>query len=632
MSTKPTLSQKMRYAFENTLSKGTPAIIMWLAILSLLIVIISATLLAITGIRQPDDEDLNFFEATWRSLMHTMDAGTLGGDSGWSFRIVMLFVTIGGIFILSSLIGTLTSGLESTLDEMRKGRSQVLEKDHTLILGWSSKVFSIISELIIANENQKKPRIVILADKDKVEMEDEIRSKFPDTGNTKIICRTGSPLDLVDLEVASPHDARSIIILSPEEGNTDTHVIKSILAITNNPKRRAGKYHIVAEIRNEENMEAAELVGGDEAVLVLAGDLIARVTAQTCRQSGLSVVYTELLDFDGAEIYFKDEPSLSGKTYKDALFSYENSAVMGLFHANGEVSINPAMDTKIMSGDKIIAVAEDDDTIVLSKKTAFDVDLQAIINEAAKHSEKERTLILGWNEKGNSIIRELDNYVAAGSEILVVAESADAAAAVNELKASLKNITLQFKNANTTEKAVLTSLNIETYNHIIISCYTDIDIQEADAKTLITLLHLRNIADTGKKDISIVSEMLDVRNRELAEVTKADDFIVSDKLISLMLSQLSENKHLQKVFSTLFAAEGSEIYLRPAKDYVKPGSSTNFYTIMESAAVKGETAIGYRIQSQSKMAGEAYGVVVNPDKSKKISWTENDKVIVLAED
>jgi len=632
MSTKPTFSQKMRYAFENTLSKGTPAIIMWLAILSLLIVIISASLLALTGIKQPDDEDLNFFEATWRSLMHTMDAGTLGGDSGWSFRIVMLFVTIGGIFILSSLIGTLTSGLESTLDEMRKGRSQVLETEHTLILGWSSKVFSIISELIIANENQKKPRIVILADKDKVEMEDEIRSKFPDTKNTKIICRTGSPLDLVDLEVVSPHDARSIVIVSPEEGNADTHVIKSILAITNNPKRKKEKYHIVAEIRNEENMEAAELVGGDEAVLVLAGDLIARVTAQTCRQSGLSVVYTELLDFDGAEIYFKEERALTGKTYKDALFAYENSAVMGIFHGNGDVSINPAMDTKIVSGDKIIAVAEDDDTIMLSNKTAFGIDAPAIVNESEKATEKEHTLILGWNEKGNSIIKELDNYVAPGSEILVVAESADTAAAVEQLKGSLKNITLQFKKANTTEKAVLTSLNIDTYNHIIICCYTDIDIQEADAKTLITLLHLRNIADTTKKDISIVSEMLDVRNRELAEVTKADDFIVSDKLISLMLSQLSENKHLQKVFSTLFAAEGSEIYLRPASQYIKPGTSANFYTIMESAAIKGETALGYRIHTQSKMADKAYGVTVNPDKSKNVTWSENDKVIVLAED
>jgi voltage-gated potassium channel Kch len=605
---------------------------MWLAILSLLIVVIAAGLLSLTGIKQPEGEDLNFVEAAWQSLMHTMDSGTLGGDSGWPFRLIMLFVTIGGIFILSSLIGTLTSGLESTLDEMRKGRSKVLERDHTLILGWSSKVFSIISELMIANENQKKPRIVIMADKDKVEMEDEIRSKFPDTGKTKIICRTGSPLDLTDLEVVSPHDARSIIILSPEEGNADTHVIKSILAITNNPKRKQAKYHIVAEIRDQENMEAAELVGADETVLVLAGDLIARVTAQTCRQSGLSVVYTELLDFDGAEIYFRDEEKLYGKTYKDALFAYENSAVIGIYHPNGEVSINPSMDKIIGRGDKMIAISEDDDTIVLSGKTDFSLDMKYVVNEVQQNTAKEKTLILGWNEKGNAIIRELDNYVAKGSEVLVVAEQEEISGLISELKPTLKNIGANFKKANTTEKAVLNSLRIETYNHIIILCYANMEMQEADAKTLITLLHLRNISETAKKELSIVSEMLDVRNRELAEVTKADDFIVSDKLISLMLSQLSENRHLEKVFETLFSSEGSEIYLRPVTDYVRAGTNSNFYTIMESAALKGETAIGYRIQSNSKEPEKAYGVVVNPKKSEKINWNQNDKIIVLAED
>jgi ion channel POLLUX/CASTOR len=632
MNNKPTFSQRMRYAFENTLSKGTSAIIIWLAILSVLIVVIAGAVLAFTGIKQTEGEDLNFIEAAWQSLMHTMDSGALGGDSGWSFRIVMLFVTIGGIFILSSLIGTLTSGLENTLEEMRKGRSKVLESDHTLILGWSSKIFSIISELIIANENQKKPRIVIMADKDKVEMEDEIRSKFPDTGNMKIICRTGSPLDLTDLEVVAPHEARSIIILSPEEGNADTHVIKSILAVTNNPKRKQGKYHIVAEIRNQENMEAAELVGAGEAVIVLAGELIARVTAQTCRQSGLSVVYTELLDFDGAEIYFKEEEKLTGKSYKDALFAYENSAVIGLYHTNGEVTINPSMDKIIESGDKIIAISEDDDTIVLSGKTKFELELETIMNRSAKNQETEKTLILGWNQKGTSIIRELDNYVSKGSEVLVVAELMEVSGILNELKPILKNTDVQFKKANTTEKALLTSLPVDSYNHIIILCYEDMDIQEADAKTLITLLHLRNISETAKIDFSIVSEMLDVRNRELAEVTKADDFIVSDKLISLMLSQLSENAHLEKVFSTLFSAEGSEIYLRPVSDYIQPGSNTNFYTVLESAAAKGETAIGYRIEALSKDTEKAYGIVVNPDKSKKISWNEEDKIIVLAED
>ena len=36
-------------------------------------------------------------------------------------------------------------------------------------------------------------------------------------------------------------------------------------------------------------------MGGKEAIYVQGEDLIARVTAQTCRQSGLSVVYTALL-------------------------------------------------------------------------------------------------------------------------------------------------------------------------------------------------------------------------------------------------------------------------------------------------------------------------------------------------
>ncbi|MEW6467373.1 MAG: NAD-binding protein [Bacteroidota bacterium] len=630
---KASLKERLRYSFENTLSRGTIAIIFWLAVISTLIVIIAGCVIAFAGVKPEDSEQLGFIEAAWQSLMRTLDAGNLAGDLGWGYRAIMFCVTIGGIFIISSLIGTLTSGLESKLDEMRKGRSKVLESNHTLILGWSSKVFSIISELLIANENQKKPRIVIMADKDKVEMEDEIRSRFPDTKNTKIICRTGSPLDLNDLEVASPHDARSIIILSPEEGqNPDTHVIKSILAITNNPNRKKEKYHIVAEIREEANMEAARLVSNDEAVLVLAGDLIARVTAQTCRQSGLSVVYTELLDFDGAEIYFKDEPSLAGKTYKDALNAYEESAVMGLFHQDGSVSINPPMDKKIEAGDKLIAISEDDDTIVLSNKKDLGINTAALSDGAKASPRKESTLILGWNDKGLTIIRELDNYVAEGSEVVVVTENDGPKEDLDRLKQELKKQNLKFVKGSTTERALLDSLGVTSFNHIIILCYSDMDLQEADAKTLITLLHLRNISEQTGHDFSIVSEMLDMRNRELAEVTKADDFIVSDKLISLMLSQLSENKHLQRVFDDLFAAEGSEVYLKPATDYVKAGQEINFYTIIESAARKGETAIGYRIAAFASDPEKAYGVAVNPKKSARFRLGENDKVIVLAED
>ena len=155
--------------------------------------------------------------------------------------------------------------------------------------------------------------------------------------------------------------------------------------------------------------------------------------------------------------------------------------------------------------------------------------------------------------------------------------------------------------------------------------------QRADARTLITLLHLRDIASTAGDDFSIVSEMLDVRNRELAEVTQADDFIVSDKLVSLMLSQVSENKHLNAVFDDLFDPEGSEIYLKPAEDYVEPGRAVTFYTVVEAARRRGEVAIGYRVMTQANDASRSYGIVLNPVKSDAVTFAAGDRVIVLAE-
>lgn len=631
-----TLADRLRYRFENTLSAGPIAIIGWLAAASLVIVLVAGAVIAAGGISAGVDEagepdQWSFTEAAWNSLMRTFDAGNMADDKGWGLRIVTLLVTIGGIFIVSTLIGTITSGMENRIEEMRKGRSRVIETNHTLILGWSPKVFSILGELIIANENQKKPRVVILADRDKVEMEDEIRAKIPHTKNTRVICRSGSPLDLDNLDVVNPHEAKSVIILAPETDNPDTWVVKSILALTNNPNRRKDDYHIVAEIRDPKNLEAARLVGKHEVELILTGDVIARVTAQTCRQSGLSVVYQELLDFDGAEIYFCEEPRLVGKTYRQALSCFEASTLIGIMTPQFQVSVNPSMERVIAAGDRIIAISEDDDTIEYSDAPGA-VDREAIRHDVSSSPGVERTLLIGWNEKGENVVRELDGYVTQGSEVTLLSDNPAAAEGAKHLDADLQRQTVKFIHGDTTDRATLEAVDPTSFRHIIVLCDHDIDVQESDAKTLITLLHLRNLAEKKGRDLSIVSEMLDIRNRALAEVARADDFIVSDKLISLLLTQISENRHLSKVFEDLFDPEGSEIYLKPVKDYVETGRPMDFYTPLESAAARGETAIGYRIHAQHSNPDAAYGVVINPNKRNTVTFAPEDRLIVVAED
>lgn len=628
---KITWKDRLHYKFDDIMSRGTIALLAWLGLLSLALIVGVALVDWMTGVDVRDDGSrITLPMLIWMNLLRTLDSGTMGGDTGNDvFLGSMLVVTLGGIFIVSTLIGIISTGISSKLEELRKGRSFVIEQNHTLILGWTPQIYTIISELIAANANQKKSCIVILADKDKVAMEDELRARVAERGRTRIVCRTGSPLDPADLEIVNPHTARSIIVLMPELAEADTHVIKTILAITHNPHRKPDKYHIVAEIRDPRNLEVANMVGRDEAQIVLVGDLISRITVQTCRQSGLSVIYTELLNFGGDEIYFKHEPALVGKTFGEVLSAYKDSTVIGVQTQDGTVRLNPLMDTPILAEDKVIAISADDDTIKLNSPANLEIDENAMQSKQPAAPAPERTLVLGWNHRGPFIMRELEKYVAAGSQTLIVANVPD----MTDGFGALENQVVAFQQSDTTDRKALDALDAASFNHIIVLSYSDmLDEQQADAQTLITLLQLRDLSERAGKELSIVSEMLDARNRELAEVTRADDFIVSDQLISLMLSQVSENKHLNAVFADLFDPEGCEIYLKPAADYVKPGAPVNFYSIVEAARRRGEVAMGYRLKHDAHDASKSYGVVLNPEKSKKVEFSACDKIIVLAEE
>ncbi len=636
MASKPTRREKLQYWFDNLFSRGPLIVIAWLALATGLLVAVMTAVSVIPGI-QPDG--LDFKQLFWTIFYQSLTPNPYDPSARWPFLVVMLVMTLGNLFLVSLLIGTLSNSISAKVDDMRKGRSRVLENNHTLILGWSNQVFTILSELMVAFENQKSGRIVILADNDKIEMEDEIRSRVKVSRNTQIICRTGNPIDLADLEIANPHAARSIIILPPETNDPDAFVIKTILALTNNPNRRREAYHIVTQIREPKNMDVVRMISErDQVKAVLIGDMVSRVIAQTSRQSGLSLVYTELLNFQGDEIYFQEEPALVGKTFGEALLAYEKSAVVGLRFADGHVNLLPAMDSRISPGDKIIAISEDDDTVKLSGLTQMPVDESAICSASQPEIDSPaRSLILGWNQIGSTIIQELDAYVPNGSRLMVIADP-DVSRQVSRVEDAVaacglktQNQRVSYQKGDTTSRDMLDQLKVMDFNHIIVLSYAGLGVQEADARTLVTLLHLRHISDQDNLPISIVSEMLDLRNRELAEVAHVDDFIVSDHLISLMLAQLSENEELFDVFTDIFDPIGAEIYLKPMSAYVETDRPVTFYTVVEAARRRGESAIGYRLVRFSEDREQLYGIHTNPPKSALVTFSPDDKIIVVAE-
>ena len=290
------------------------------------------------------------------------------------------------------------------------------------------------------------------------------------------------------------------------------------------------------------------------------------------------------------------------------------------------------MDTRIAAGDRLIVIAEDDSAIHLSGATNPKIQEDVIQPDRFKQPTPERTLFLGWNKRAPAILVELDSYVAPGSSVTVVAVYPREELTLGDRIAGLKNQTYEYLEGDTADRRTLDNLQIETYDHVFILCYSDtMDVQQADARTFLTLLHFRDIADRHGHPFSITSEMLDVRNRDLADVAQADDFIVSDKLVSLLLAQVSENKAVNAVFADLFDPEGVEIYLKPAADYVVLGVGVNFYTVIEAARRMARSPSGIAWKRGAMTRHALNGVVLSPKKSETIIFSKDDRIIVLAE-
>lgn len=615
------LGDRLRYAFDNSMSSGTPALIAWLCVVTLVLILVFSVFVSIFRLRAKATER-GFFHEMFYSLLHALDPGTIGGDNGtWRFLLTMLALTIGGLFIVSALIGVIATGIDAKLAELRRGRSIVLESGHTVILGWSDSIFTIVSELTLANESRKKPVIVILADRDKVEMEDDIKAKVPNLRGTRVVCRSGSPMDIDDLALSSHQTARSVILLAPDSEDPDSEVIKTLLALThsgpNGPR-------IVAEIRNPSNLEAARLVGADRTVLLDIRETVAKLIVQTSRQSGAAAVYIELFDYDGDEIYFLEDHDLDGTTYGEAQLAFEKASVIGLI-ADGTAKLNPPSATEI-SGHTLIVVAEDDSALAGQARVSIQPDLSLLGTEEGHDEHPTQALLIGWNERAPIVVRELDNYAPPGSSLTVLTSYG-----APEVP-TLENLAVTVVPGSTTDRATLDAHVVSGLDQVIVLCYSDdLDVQAADAKTLVTLLHVRDILSSHHELTPVVSEMLDDRNRVLAQVADVDDVVVSGEIVSLLVTQLSEDQRLEAVFGELLDNEGSEIYLRPAEWYVQPGNDVSFATIVAGAVRRGETAIGYKSTNIDGPRSSGFDVVVNPAKSEVFSVQPGDRVVVLAE-
>lgn len=602
--------------------------LVWLGAIALVFVILVAALIAFTGIG-PQDEPTSFSEGLWLALTRSLDSGTFTGDEGGRFRLFMLIVTIIGLFLGAAIIGLVSSSIDSRLESLRRGRSIVVEEGHTLVIGHSDKLATIVGELVEANLSERGRAIVVLSPADTVEVIADIRATVPDMKSSRLVVRSGSPTRIADLEQANPASAKSVIILrSPDE--SDAHVVKTVLALARIVPSLEG-LAVVAEMDDPDTAAALSHAVGPNLLTVIPNEIIARVSAQVSRASGLGVIYQELLDFEGDEIYSTPIPDRwVGRNFGELLMASSTSTLIGLRPEGGIAQLSPPPEQPIMPGDHAIGISEDDSTFVLDLEP---VDWQAPDERRWEplDERRERTLMIGWSPLAPLIASEIEAHVADESELhVLVSPGAGAQEAIKE-SLGLTRQTVHVHLGDPINRAQVERVLAQgPFDHVLLLCERErYSMDEADARTLLTLMLVREATKAAGGVEGILTELLEPAAVDLGENSSGGDFIVSQKLISLLMAQLSESPHLSDVFADLFDSGGVRVELHRPTRYVPLGTTT-FAELVAAAREWGAVAIGYRaaeaLTDPRAMAG---GVRVNPPKSTRITLTESDSIIVI---
>ena len=370
-----------------------------------------------------------------------------------------------------------------------------------------------------------------------------------------------------------------------------------------------------------------------------ANEILAKIIVQTSRSVGLSVVYGEILSFDGCEMYFH-EAEWDDISFGEAQYRFPDGVPMGIATAEGELLVNPPIDHRLKAGDEILILAEDDSTIeYLPEPVATAKDLP--LKPGRMDQTIENELIIGWNKKGHIIVEEYAEYVLDGSCIHVIVHNPSKAtqAEIAELNAALEPVEITLIDKDPLQIETLMGSNPSNRDNIIILNGGDDEIgdpSESDAQTILILLLLRKIFEEHPDDTvhtRLITEVMDSSNQNIISRTGVKDFIISNRFISMLIAQMSEEARIKDVYDILFKEDGSEIYLKPLSTYFEDiPEEMSFADCMAIAQKREEICLGIKIKANELKADENFGVKLIPEKSTTYSFKPEDCLIVLSED
>ena len=171
------------------------------------------------------------------------------------------------------------------------------------------------------------------------------------------------------------------------------------------------------------------------------------------------------------------------------LIAFEKASVIGIRTSAGKTLVHPAMTTKILDGDSVIAIAADDDQV---KFTGIEEGLRAVsrVRPNVGKQSTEHLLVIGWSQMGNTVLSELAPFLPKGSSVTIIANP-DLISKDVMPKKTYGSIKTSFQANKGTISELAAVARKKKYDEIIVLAYREkIAVSDADARTMLTMLLL----------------------------------------------------------------------------------------------------------------------------------------------
>jgi len=576
---------------------------------------------------QGGDIDNTLWENMWQVWKWLNDpaAHTDEDQKYGSIRFLGFIWAILGILVMSILLGFIVDLVSSMMEELRKGKSKVVEKDHTLILGWSDKLFGVIVEICSACETMPDGSvggcIVILADVlEKVEMDETLYDRLPEEERlgTRFQTRYGSPMLPADLRKVSASTAKSIVVLCDDEGSAERADAAVLRVIMNLSAMINPNSHVVAELRDKDSEPLLRLVGGDCLEVLVSHDIVGRLMIMAVRQPGLAKVYDEILGFDGDEFYVKEWPETVGMKFGDLIAKFPGAIVCGIRTTDHVVVLKPDCNRICTEGECLVVIAEDDDTYdwvpsgnVTTGPSPPDLD---------DDPKVEKMLMIGWRRDVRDMLLLIEDLATDGSEIHIFAEL-DEEERIESLEDSgmnledLKKLTLVHHVGGARRHLEKLPVDLYTSCLIVADESKEDDAMSSDSQVLANLLLFRDVQmkkmgldDTDPETYSKLSEFcptlcetLDSRTQKslamCPSLGRLSEFVQSSEMVSRSIAMVSEERSVNHILNELLGGSGAGLEVLSPKEYIHPNEELSFMQLAKRLqSFDNEVLLGYQQQ------------------------------------